>query len=206
MVLPIHGQTMTSFFKQLPIEWTPELSSEQKETLIQKGEFVIPSGDSLNQTKYALDTSVTDYLRCEYYFTTGQSAFISYELRKFTRNDGRQFLVYSKYGGLQKAYSQVDLRIFDIQNNKIRENKSEKLLPNTVFIADFINKETPDSIKSKIKNAVNACYDLRPEQKNEIAFRLYLNWSDDFERWLIGDSMSFIWNGRSFDRKLMKEK
>lgn len=204
--LMVNGQTMSFFFKQIPAEWTPELSSKQKDTLLQKGNYIIPGGDSLNTTKYVVDITTTDYLSSEYSFTTGQKAFIHFELRRFTNTNGRQFIVYSTCSGMRKAYSQADLMIFDIENGILKQNIHQKLLPETIAITDFVKKETPDSIKVKIEKAVNDCYDLYPASKNEITFRIHLNWSEDFEQWLIGNTLSFTWNGHSFDKKIKNEE
>lgn len=204
--LTVHGQTMTSFFRQLPIDWTPSLSTMQKDSLLQKGDYVIPGGDSLNTSKYSVDTSSSDYLRCEYYFTTGQKAFIRYELRRFTKTDGKQFIVYSKYGGMEKAYSQVDLKIFYIVDGRIKEDANQKLLPNKVPIKEFLKQGAPAFTKTDLQKVANDCYDLSPEVQNHIVFRIAPNGSTDFEQWILGYTMSFTWNGSTFKQKLITEE
>ena len=84
-----YEQSMESIFNLLPPESTPELNSEQKKILLKNKEYIIPNGDSLETVKYSLEIDETNqYLRYEYYFTTGQKGFNSYEIRKFKKKDG----------------------------------------------------------------------------------------------------------------------
>ncbi|MCC6371293.1 MAG: hypothetical protein IT236_09840 [Bacteroidia bacterium] len=197
----LKAQNMAAIFKLLPLDFTPELSQTQKDSLIKYGEFIIPGGDSTNTTKYSIDLSDKDYLFCNYYFTTGQKAFFIIELRRFICADGRQVIVYSKYGGMQKVYSQAELRFFYVQKNVLKEDFNQKILPPEVTVTRFIKKETPDSIKKQIKNAVNDFYDLNPTDKNELSFRISLMYTNDFEKYLTGDKLTFVWNGTRFVRK-----
>ena len=198
---------MAEIFRLLPPDCTPELNSKQRDTLLKNGEYILPGGDSLETIEYELDSSgFSDYLRYGFHFTTGQNAFLSIELRKFRRNDGRILIVYSRVGGMLRAYDQHEIFIFDYKDSKLTVSK-QKLLPVNVLIKDFLKKGTPDSIAKKIKSYVMTTYRLDPENPNTISYNLFPGAPlDDMEKYLLSDSMSFTWNGRSFTRKLVLQK
>jgi len=202
------GQSLTFFFKKLPADCTPELTAGQRDSLLQKLDFVIPGGTSTETVKYEIDTSnAKNYLRYEYSFTTGQKGFISFELRKFTKVDGQSFLVLSRYGGLSRAYIQQDLKIFTIKNNNLVEETSQKLLPKNLPLNKFIKKEAPDAAKKRIESAVNFRYDLLTEKQNESEFTMFPQSPiEQDEKWVIGYSYLFIWTGKTFDQKLISNK
>ena len=202
-----YSQSMAEIFKLLPPECTPELNSKQRDTLLKNGEYILPGGDSLETIEYELDSSgFSDYLRYGFHFTTGQNAFLSIELRKFRRNNGRILIVYSRVGGMLRAYDQHEIFIFDYKDSKLVLNR-QKLLPLNIPINDFLKNGTPDSIAKKIENYVMATYSLQPENPISISFDLYPSVPlDDLEKYLLTDSMLFIWNGKSFGRKLRTYK
>jgi len=203
----LFGQSMTEIFRLLPEDCTPELDAKQRDTLLQTGTYILPGGDSLETIEYELDSSgFSDYLRYGFHFTTGQNAFLSIELRKFKKADGGILIVYSRIGGMLRAYDQHDIFIFDYKNSKLTLSK-QKLLPMNVPIKDFLKKGTPDSIEKKIKSYVMATYSLHPENPRSISFILYPGAPlGDMEKYLLSDSMTFTWNGRSFARKLVLQK
>ncbi len=200
-------QSMTEIFRLLPEDCTPELDSKQRDTLLQAGTYILPGGDSLETIEYDLDSSgFSDYLRYGFHYTTGQNAFLSIELRKFKRNNGSILIVYSRVGGMLRAYDQHDIFIFDYKGSKLSLTK-QKLLPVEVPIKDFLKKGTPDSIAKKIKSYVMATYSLDPENPRSISFTLHPGSPiDEMEKYLLSYSMSFTWNGRSFIRKLVLRK
>lgn len=208
LAVPAIGQSMTLIFRNLPAEYTPELSKKEKEILLQNGSYVIVGGDSMEATKYTIDTTeFPDYLSYEFGFTTGQRGFIDFELRKFEQSDGNVIVVFSRCGGLARSYYQQDLKIFTIQNDTLIENASQSLLPTTITMDDFLKKATPDSVRLRMEKAVSSCYDLYPVTKNEIDFRITLEYNvDKDEQWIIALSMTFNWNGTSFDRKLRNKE
>ena len=184
------------------------MTDRQRDSLLQKLEFVIPGGDSTETVKYIIDTSkATNYLRYEYSFTTGQKGFISFELKKYTKVDGQSFLIFSRYGGLSRAYTQQDLKVFAIKNNKLVEETTQKLLPKNIPLSRFLKKETPDVVKKRIDSAVNFRYDLMTEKQNEIEFTMFPESPiDKDKKWIIGYSYLFTWTGKVFQQKLTANK
>ena len=200
------AQTMTSIFRQLPIECTPGLSGKQRDTLIIKGDYILP-GDSLETVKYSIDTSGTkDYLRYEYNFTTGQSGFIVFELRRFQKENGKKFIVFSRYGGLRHNYYQHELKIFDIENDCLTENASQALLPREVGINNFVKEQTPEATEIKIEKAVSSCYQLYPEVESQIEWAIFPEYSHEYDQFVLGLTLTFTWTGNSFERKLKTEE
>src|SRR6201989_3537579 len=85
----LQGQSMDSIFRLFPVTCTPELNSKQKDTLLRTKDYIIHGGDTIETVKYELEIDETQqYLRYDYYFTTGQKGFNTYELRKFKKKDG----------------------------------------------------------------------------------------------------------------------
>jgi len=198
------GQSLTYFFNKLPADCTPDLTVSQRDTLLQKLEFIVPGDDSMQIVKYDIDTSKAEfYLRYEYSFTTGQRGFISFELRKFTKDNGQSFVVFSRYGGTPHAFAQHDLKIFTINNNNLIEESSQNLLPKNMPLNMFIKSETPDQSKKRIAVAVDCRYDMTPDKQNEIEFEIYPQTPlEQDEKWVIGYSYTYTWTGKAFERKL----
>ena len=208
LTISAFGQTMTSIFRQLPPECTPELTIMERYILLKNGDYIIPGGDTIETIKYSIDTlEAKDYLRYEFNFSTGQAGFIAFELKSFRTTDGRRFIIFSRCGGMNRAYDQQDIKIYELKNNILIENSKQKLLPLTINITSFLKKETPDTIKTKIEQSVSGCYDLKPETTNEIEFGIfpqYPLYNDD--QWILGYTIVFTWTGSTFDRKIMTEK
>ena len=195
---------MTEIFHLLPADCTPELDSKQKDTLLKNGEYALPGGDSMETLKYTISSMGSPfYLQYEYSFTTGQRGFLAFELKKFTRKDGSILIVFSRYGGVPVDAHQQELIVFDYKNKKLIPNK-ENLLLREVPIKYYLKNNTPDSVTSKIKNIMNASYSLNSENPNSISFNLFpVVPVEQLEKYILGDSMSFTWNGKAFIRKLV---
>jgi hypothetical protein len=200
----VYGQTMVAIFRELPPDCTPDLSTSERDSLLVNGEYIMPDGDSIETTKYDIDTSTAkNYLRYEFSFTTGQSGFIIFELRSFSTIDGGRIIIFSRYGGLSRAYEQQDLKVFRLKNHILLEDTKQTLLPETINTVAFMKKNIPEKIKKKIEQAVNSCYDLNPEGSRGIAFTIFAQSPiDEYEQWVRGYTMYFTWNGVSFDKKI----
>jgi len=203
----LHSQSMAEIFRLLPADCTPELTSKQRDTLLKNGEYILPGGDSLETVKYTIGTSGSPfYLHYEYNFTTGQRGFISFELKKFIRQDGSVVIIFSRYGGVPVDAHQQELTVFNYKNKKLILNK-EDLLVKEVPIKCFLKGNTPDSTTPKIKNIMNSSYSLNAEDPNSISFNLLpVVPPEEFEKYILGDSMSFTWNGKYFMCKLVLRK
>jgi len=202
----VQSQSMADIFRLLPEDCTPDLDSKQRDTLLQIGKYVLPGGDSSETIEYELDSSgFSDYIYFVWSFTTGQRGFIQHELRKFKKNDGGTLIIYSKYGGTPVGYDQRELIIFDYKNNKLTINK-KNLLPKEIPITSFLKPNTPSLVVKKIQNEFSSCYHLNPENPKTITFEIspYIT-NDDEEKYIIGYTIPFVWNGRSFTRKPVKD-
>ena len=194
-----YEQSMESIFNLLPRESTPELNSEQKKILLKNKEYIIPNGDSLETVKYSLEIDETNqYLRYEYYFTTGQKGFNTYEIRKFKKKDGSSLIVFSSYGGAIKAFDQTELVTFEYKNKRLSKTKNNPL-PGKINIDRFLKANTPDSIRKEVEIYSNRSFDLSPELKNEIGYRVSFEIiNDEIEKYLLGDVILFPWTGKGF--------
>ena len=205
--LSSHCQSMAEIFKLLPSDCTPELNLKQRDTLLKNSEYILPGGDSLETVKYTIDAAPSPfYLRYVYSFTTGQRVFLAFELKKFTRKDGSILIVFSRYGGVPVNAHQQELIVFNYKNRKLVLNK-ENLLLEEVPIKYYLKNDTPDSIASKIKNIMNASYSLNSENPNSISFDLFpVVPLEELEKYILGDSISFTWDGKEFVKKLIRYK
>ncbi len=202
------GQTMTSIFRQLPSECTPQLTATERDILLKNGSYTIPGGDSIETTQYSIDTlGAKDYLRYEFNFTTGQAGFIAFELKSLRTTDGRRLIIFSRCGGMKRAYNQQEIKIYELKNATLIEDSKNKLLPLTISITNFLKKETPDKVKSKIEQSVSSCYDLKPETPNELEFAIFPQSPlGNEDEWILGYAITFTWTGNSFTRKIAIEK
>ena len=198
-----HGQAMKNIFLQLPGACTPELNKEERKLLLQNAAYIIPGGDSIETARYTIDSISNDYLHAEYDFTTGQRGFNSYELKRFKTTKGPDMILFSTFGGTRASFFQNELRVFYLQNKKLVEDSHQKLLPQSVPVNDFIKKQTPDSVKKIIEQAMSTAYVFDTEKKNSIVFTLYTQYQvDKFEKWILGYTFLFTWTGEKFTRKL----
>lgn len=190
------GQTIYEIFKSLPLEYTPELTTEAKDSLMEIGTYTIPGGDSLETMKADYSTE-NGYIRLEYYFTTGQSGFIVIELRKFQKTDGSAIVVYSKFGGAMRAFDQHSLLTFEYKDETLKQNKNLGL-PETIETKEFLKDNLPD-ILNKEKITLSTSYDLNSEN-NCIEYEINPQ-TNQFDEWIKTDSYSFIWNGERFEKR-----
>jgi hypothetical protein len=197
-------QSMTGLFRLLPVACTPELNNKEKEILIEKGEYIVPGGDSNETVKYSIDTAeVKNYLRCEYSFTTGQRAFVIIEIKKFKKTNGEFILVYSQYGGVPIEVEQREFKIYNIRNGKLIESK-EIMIPKDIGLRNVLRQGYSDSLFTKIKNNTNSSFLLNSDKENELEFRISspLN-LDEYKKYMIGNVILFNWDGRSFLKRII---
>ncbi len=198
-----YGQSMSTLFRQLPLECTPELSYKERDSLLRNQKYTIPGGDTVETTMYSIDTSQSkDYLRYEYTFITGQSGFIVFELRRLKKENGKTFIVFSRYGGTTYSFSQHELRVFDIINYSLKENKTQTLLPKVVEINTLLKNQTPDNIKSNINESISSSYDLYPSLENQIFWRISSNYPSENEEWTVRNQLVFSWDGNRFNTEI----
>ena len=195
---------MKSIIRLLPIECTPDLTQKQKNLLLKQSTFELPGGDSLERIEYSLDTPVLkNYASFQFNYTTGQSGFGIFELKRLKTTAGIQMIIFSRYGGARTLYSQDTLKIFTLSNGRLVEDKEQRLLPQSIDYNEFLKKKTPDSIRKRIESYTNRCYFLDPEKPNQVEFNLYTSFmGEELNDWLLGDSFIFTWNGRYFKRRL----
>lgn len=203
LTIPIwlHSQSMATIFKLLPSTCTPELNIEERSILLNKKEYIVPGGDSLETVKYSIEVDEKkDYARYEYTFTTGQAGFLIFQIRKFIKADGKSLLVFSRYGGTHFMYDQQEISVFEIHKNKLVQLKKQ-FLPENIETTAFIKKDCPDSIKTKLVSYVSSAYDLDPKSKNELRFRIFFEVEPgEYKEWVLGDEQVFKWTGKSFTK------
>lgn len=202
-----YGQSLITIFKHLPLDCTPELSKKQKDTLLLQGEYILPGGDSIETVKYTIDTTLIKkgYLSYEYNFTTGQNGFIAFELRRFRRANGTLIFVYSRYGGMLRAFEQQDVIIYELKNGKLVIN-NDGLLPSEIPIKDFFIKDTPKDIIAYASKYVNQSYSLYPDNSSSISYTIDPQFPNEEEnkKYILGYTIVFTWNGNRFIKKLQK--
>lgn len=190
------GQTIQEIFKALPLSYTIELSSEAKNLLIEEGNYTLPIGDSL-ETMRVDYLAAKDYIKLQYYFTTGQSGFFVIELKKFQKIDGAPIVVYSKFGGTPSAFEQHSLVTFDYKNGTLQSNKTLGL-PDAIETAVFLKENLPDSLKEE-KISISTSYNLNPEKSNQVEYEISPQ-SDQFVPWIQTKKLTFEWNGHRFQK------
>lgn len=188
------GQTIQEIFKTLPLEYAPSLTIEAKDSLIEKGTYTFPDGDSI-ETMKASYLAQEDYLRLTFYFTTGQNGFSVIELRKFQRLNDSLVVVYSKYGGGRWAYDQHSLFTFDYHNGTLLKNTTLGL-PETIETKGFLKENIPDSLKAD-ELTLNTSYDLNPEDCKCVRYQVNPT-LERYDPWIETKTISFIWNGERF--------
>lgn len=195
------SQSMASVFNLLPPDCTPELNSGERKILLKDKEYVLPGGDSIETVKYNIDIDeANQYLRYEFTYTTGQRAFIAYEVRKFKKTDGSSLILFSSYGGLMRAFDQSEIHAFEYRNKRLVRLKKELFQPR-INVSWFLKLNTPDSIKKQVEEYTSCSYDLSPDLKNGISCRIYFEvFTDEFNNYLLGDAILFTWTGKSFTR------
>ena len=194
-----YSQSISAIFKLLPLTCTPELSIKERSILLNKKEYIVPGGDSLETVKYSIEVDEKkNYARYEYTFTTGQAGFLIFEIRKFIKADGELLIVFSRYGGTHYMYDQQEIAFFEMLQNKLVQLK-EQFIPENIETTAFIKKNCPDSIKTKLVSYVSSAYDLNPEVKNELRFRIFFEVDPgESKEWFIGDEQVFKWTGKLF--------
>lgn len=200
------SQSMVSIFRMLPVNCTPDLNLKAKNILLKSGTYILPGGDSVETVQYEIDTTHTDdYIYFGSSFTTGQNGFDVFQIRKFKRANGKSFIIFSQYAGVKIEFSQRQLRVFNIENNRLIESK-EPLLPKNIEIVDFLEKDIPDSIRQSIMSNASTSYNLDRNSKNAIGFRIFFyGGNDEYEKYLKGNVILFTWNGSSFIKEIIKD-
>ena len=193
---------MSSIFKLLSPDCTPELNSLQRDSLLQNKEYIIPGGDTLETTKYELEIDEDkQYLIYNNYFTTGQQGFLTYEVRKFKKTDGSWLIVLSGYGGMKRAFDQLQVIAYKFQSNRLIKI-NEQVLPEKIDINIFLKANTPDSISKKIASCSSCSFYFSPDLENAIVYRMFPECvGQEFEQYLLGDAVLFSWTGETFKQE-----
>ncbi len=160
-----YAQDIKEIFKAFPLEYTPELSQSGKDSILQYGEYIIPGGDSVNTSKYDYYNENENYIRLEYSFTTGQNGFFMIQLKKFKKENGDIIVVYTKHGGMLRAYDQHELIVFNYLNKHFTINKIIKL-PSTIEPKVFLSRKLQKDTQMEYSKSISTGYDLNPQGIN----------------------------------------
>ncbi|WP_288369384.1 hypothetical protein [uncultured Algoriphagus sp.] len=163
---------------------------------MEEGNYTMPNGDSLETMSVDYLTE-KDYIKLQYYFTTGQSGFIVIELKKFQKIDGTPIVVYSKFGGTPSAFEQHSLVTFDYKNGTLLANKNLGL-PETLETAAFLKDNLPDGLNEE-KISVSTSYNLNPGKSNQVEYEISPQ-SDQFDPCIETKILTFEWNGQRFQK------
>ncbi|WP_026965990.1 hypothetical protein [Algoriphagus terrigena] len=193
------GQSMEEVFKSIPINYTPELSSGGKDSLIHFGVYTIPGGDTLSTMEIAVTESKPDFIQFNLYFSTGQKMFSITEIRTFKKKDGSTIVVFAKSGGLQRAFDQYSLLTFEYSDGDVVLSR-ELGLPETIAWNEFLKSNLPDSLKLQ-EMTLSTSYDLYPQTSNAIAYLLNPQ-TQQFNDWIGEVEFLYVWNGNKFERKV----
>ena len=210
LTIPIWSpsQSMAAIYKLLPSTCTPELNAKDKTILLKNKEYIKPGEDSGESVTYTIDINEKkNYLSYEYDISAdgGQLGFLIFEIRKFIKTGGGSLIVFSQYGGTRAAYAQQEIDFFEIYQNKLVQLK-EELLPANIEYKFFIKQKCLDSSGKQALMYSSSAYDLNPENKNEILFRINLiDTEDENKKCFWGDQLAFKWTGRSFTKGKMKK-
>lgn len=197
--IPLEAQTIEEIFHSLPAAYTPELTETAKDSLVQFNSYSIPGDDPREIMKVSIIEKDEDFMRLQYYFTTGQRAFINIEIRVFTNRDGEPLIVYARYGGLPKAFDQHMLTTFNYSNGSLTRT-IEKLLPETIAAREFLKPEFVENFDSELQE-ISTGYDLDPEEKNSIEYKLEPQFIFGKDHWIHTYSIFFRWNGEIFEKR-----
>ena len=191
-----HGQTIQEIFKALPLEYTPELTKIEKDSLIMFGTYILPGGDSLEMSKYDYNSDTENYIHLESSYINGPSGFFVIELRKFTKQDGKVIVVYAKYGGGPRMFDQHELIVFDYSSNKFTLNKTIKL-PSTIEAKEFLKNPLPKNFNKHYSNSLSSSYDLNPSDIEGVEYMAYPQVASD-EVFMETQGFIYKWNGDTF--------
>lgn len=199
--------SIAKMFLKIPFNkiWM-DINVSGRDSLIKYKTYADPSGTSEESVEYTLTYINDSYLCYEMDFTTGQAGYVYYEMRKFRKKDGGYILVLSSYGGAPHAgYSQGAVKIFNVINGKLTENKGN-VLPENYDLSEFRKEDTPDSVWKKSVDGIDYRYNLSPQSHDKIVFNIEVdqeyNWPMN-EKYLKGYSIEYTWNGETFSNKMI---
>lgn len=195
------AQNMDAVFRKLPLACTPGLSAGQRDSLILNGNYVPNKSDPSKSIRYEKRDIHPELANnyCKYSMNI-ENRFYVFELKRYKRRIRKDFVIFARCGGLFDSYSQQEFKIYTLKGDTLIENSKQTILPETPDISAFLKKETPDSVKTKIAQSTNLCYDL----EGQLTFRIYTknNEIDElFQTWRTTLEIVFLWNGSSFQRE-----
>ncbi|MFD0998239.1 hypothetical protein ACFQ21_02935 [Ohtaekwangia kribbensis] len=174
------------------------------DSLIKNKSYYPPDNTEEEIIKYtiAVENDAIGVLRIEMSFETGQRAFIIHELKRIEITDKEFLVVYSRVSGAPIVFAQSELQTYLFKNGILTKTK-DPLLPLTIGLADFLKRNTPDSLIQKYSQYSNHCYELIYEGRN-ICYVLYENFDlgNLDKSWLLGNKIEFVFRKRKFKRLL----
>jgi len=194
------GQTIRELFLVLPTQYTPDLTPGAKDSLLRFNTYSFPGGDSIESKLCRYTSPTEDHLIIEYAFTSGQNDFTIIQLRKILKTDGKPCLIYARYGGAGRSFTQQGLRVFTYANNVLTDDKSFSL-PEIIHANEFFKPGTPDSTRSIHASTISTSYDLKPSGFDAIEYLAYPQLAADYDL-LETEVIRFTWDGRTFKRTI----
>lgn len=203
------GQSISDIFLLLPDNIVDNLTVKERAKIVANKSFYPTNNTEEEKVVYTLEENNTtkNFLRVEMAFESGQAGYEIFELRSFKMKSGGKVVIYSNIGGAHDDFTQNKLIFFECENGKLRVSKTN-YLPKEIGLKDFIKPTTPNLLKKKYKEYSCDAYNLGYEQKN-ITYDLNDNnlYNNGFSsKYIIGNSIEFIWNGYRFDRQKITKK
>ncbi len=200
LTISSNSQTIDDYFKSLPAKYSFDLTKTAKDSLLIYENYTIPGGDSSSTEVIGITEKRNDFIELHYGFSTGQRAFQIIQLRLFKKIDGTPLIVYSKFGGLQRAFDQHFLITYEYKKGNLLKTP-EVFLPETIPFNSFIKQDIPESLRTKYK-MLSTSYNLYPKILNTIEYVLspqFLYENTEFEQWIKTLSIQYKWNGLEFE-------
>jgi len=194
------GQTIRDLFLALPDQYTPPLTKSSKDSLLRFNTYTFPGGDSIETRICTYSSETDDHLVIEYGYTTGQSEFVIFQLRKLLKSDGTSYILFARYGGMNRSFIQQGLHVFTYTNNTLTENNTI-VLPKTIAVKEFFKPGTSDATIKEHELTISTSYDLKPSGFDAIEYLAYPQLESEYEL-LETEVIRYTWDGSVFKRSL----
>lgn len=196
-VSDVNSQSVKEFFEALPSEYFNNFTSDEREKLLADNKFYPVDNDENFIEVYRIVESTNDYLKVTMSFETGQRGFNTFELKRWTLNNGNYLFGISRVTGTPVEFFQTDLSFFTFDNYNF--DKVTTNIPKNLSLYDFAKQKTPDQSIQEYSQYISLAVTFKKEEK-DIFWRIHENMggSDIDNSWLKGNAIRYTWNGKDF--------
>lgn len=200
------NETMVDVFMALPIEYTPELYSTGKDSLIQFGYYKFPNSDSLEIRKI---NGNDFYFNISYYNIHKPVKRIYWPSSNGGHYDGLiispniflQLKEFNNYNIIIASFGYSDnkqLKILNYNGGVLSESYVQ--FPDTPMISNFLKENTPDSVSSILNSKVRVYIDLIENKKDQFAFSIASIITEENTQWIKTDRIYYRLENETFIR------